>query len=93
MVRCTRTYGALHKINFCVWIQCNRDHVGHGRTKPRCTSAQLLIAAARFPFPDNRFDIVYASHVLEHMVWYRQLNADGMGASAQARRCLGDMGS
>lgn len=26
----------------------------------------------RFPFKDETFDVVYASHVIEHIVWYKQ---------------------
>ncbi len=25
-----------------------------------------------FPFPDNSFAVVYASHIFEHLVWYKQ---------------------
>jgi len=28
-------------------------------------------AAERLPFPDDLYDVIYASHVLEHMAWQR----------------------
>lgn len=32
-------------------------------------------AAGKLPFPDNIFKVVYASHVLEHIPWYKTTNA------------------
>lgn len=31
----------------------------------------VLDAAKRLPFEDNTFELVYASHVLEHIAWYK----------------------
>jgi SAM-dependent methyltransferase len=32
-------------------------------------------AARRLPFPDGTFDLVYASHILEHIPWFQTLPA------------------
>src|SRR5262249_15207475 len=32
-------------------------------------------AARRLPFPDNTFDLIYASHIIEHISWYKVCDA------------------
>lgn len=34
----------------------------------------ILDAGRKLPFADNTFDVVYASHVLEHTVWYQLID-------------------
>ena len=31
----------------------------------------VMDAAARLPFSENTFEVIYASHILEHVPWYR----------------------
>lgn len=33
----------------------------------------VLDAFNTMPFPDNTFDLIYASHVLEHAIWYQNI--------------------
>lgn len=78
-------YGKIVKNRFKMWINSKKDRryleIGPGSSRiPGFETLDVVggpnvdyvyDASKKLPFKDNTFDLIYASHVLEHIPWYK----------------------